>query len=250
MNQFKSHKISIHSGYEDQDIREFENNVRAFLGDEDPIEYLVGPSIEGIGIGLVYEKGGLSLAFTERDGSRAEYVTANVKTLLTVPLTLVQLDQDCAIPDLLTVRGDVYMESDAFEILNQGRIERDLSPFASPMDATSDSLIQPNPRITAKRSLNMFCSGIDEYKGPSFETRMESLVMLQKWGLRVNRPFFKVYLSIDEVIRYCHHIEEIREQFPFTIDGAVIEMNRLLDQEKLIQKGGGPGWAFVFKFKP
>lgn len=249
MNKLNLYKISPNSGYEDRDILEFEKKVRGCLGGEDPIEYIVSPGIEGIGIELVYKKGELSLAFTVRKGSRVDYITSNVKTLLTVPLTLIQLDKDCTIPNFLAVRGDVYIELEAFKSMNQSRTEKGQHPFASPADATADSLIQPNPRITAKRPLNMFCSGIGEYIGPSFETRMESLVMLQKWGLRVNRPFFKECPTIDEVIGYCHHLQAIRDQFPYKTEGAVIEINRLNYLAKLIEEGGGLEQAFLFNFK-
>ena len=249
MNEGNWSILSPESGYGEQDIRDFDERVRVFLGDEGPIEYIVEPKIDDLAVELVYKKGGLTIASTGRNGHQGDYVTANIKTLLTVPLTLVQLDEDCTIPDLLVVRGDVYMEFGAFQKLNHSRIEKGLHPFANPVDATADSLRQPNPRITAKRTLNMFCSGIGEYTGPSFETRMESMVMLQKWGLRVNKPFIREFPTIDKVIQYCRHLEEIRAQFPFKIDGAVIKLNRLSLQAKLVEGSGSPGWAFAFKFK-
>ena len=249
MNEGNWSILSSESGYEDQDIRDFDKKVRVFFGDEGSIEYLVQPKIDGLAVELVYKKGGLTIASTARNPTQGDYVTANVKTILTVPLTLIQLDSDCTIPDLLAVRGDVYMELEAFQILNHSRIEKGLHPFANPADATADSLRQPNPRITAKRPLNMFCSGIGEYKGPSFETRMESMVMLQKWGLRVNRPFIRECPTIDKVIQYCRHLEKISDQFPFSTDGAVIKLNRFSHQSKLVEGRGSPGWAFTLKFK-
>lgn len=249
MNERNWSILGPESGYEDQDIRDFDEKVRVFLGDEGPIEYIVGPKIDGLGVELVYKKGGLTLASTGRNPIQGNYVTANIKTLLTVPLTLIQLDADCTIPDLLAVRGAVYMEFEAFQTLNQSRIEKGLHPFANPADATADSLRQPNPRITAKRPLNMFCSGIGEYSGPTFETRMESMVMLQKWGLRVNKPFIRECPTIDKVIQYCRQLEEISAQFPFSTDGAVIEVNHLNHQAKLVDGEGSPGWAFALKFK-
>ena len=237
------------SGCKDQDIRDFDEGVKGFLGDEGPFEYMVGPKLAGLTVALIYKKGGLEIASTGSNGPRGKYITANIKTLLTVPLTLVQLDEKCSIPGLLTVEGDVYMEFDALQTLNQRRMERGLPPFEHPVDAVADSLKQPNPRITAKRKLNMFCSGIGAYTGPSYKTQMESMIMLQKWGLRVNRPHIRVCPTIDEVIRYCCHLEERRTRFPFKIDGAAIKLNRLSLQEKLSEGDGGPGWAFALKFK-
>jgi DNA ligase (NAD+) len=249
MNEINWSKFSQKSGYEDQDIRDFDWKVRGYLGEKDLIEYIVGPKIDGLAVELVYKKGELSLASTGRNPTWGEYVTSNIKTLLTVPLTLIQLDADCTIPDLLAVRGDVYMEFKDFQSLNHNRIEKGQHPFANPVDATADSLRQPNPRVTAKRPLNMFCSGIGDYVGPTFETRMESMAMLQKWGLRVNRPFIKECHTIDEVIQYCHHLQEIRAQFPYSIDGVLIEPNCLTHLAKLVEEVGGPGSALALKFK-
>jgi DNA ligase (NAD+) len=241
--------LSLDSGHEDQDIRDFDKKVRTFLGGKGSIEYLIGPRIDGLAVEIVYQTGELTLASTGPNPTQGDYVTANIKTLLTVPLTLIQLDADCPIPYLLTVQGDVYTESEVFQTLNRSRIEKGLRPFANPADATADSLRQPNPRITAKRPLNMFCSGIGDYVGPTFETRMESMLMLQKWGLRVNRPMIKECSTIDEVIQHCHHLEAIKAQLPFSTDGAVIEVNRLSHQTRLGEDEGSPGCAFVYKFK-
>ena len=241
--------IDRKSGCEDQDIRDFDERVKDCLGDEGPFEYMVEPKLEGLTAVLVYKKGGLEIAYTASNGFRGKYVTANIKTLLTVPLTLILLDENCSIPDLLTVLGVVYMEFNDFLALNQRRMERDLPPFEHPVDAVADSLRQPNPRITVKRALNMFCSGIDAYTGPSYKTQMDSVIMLQKWGLRVNRPLIRVCPTIDKVVRYCRHLEEFRARFPFKIDGAVIKLNRLSLQKKHVEGGGSPGWALTFEFK-
>jgi len=249
MNEVNWSKFSPERGYEDEDIQDYDGKVRDFLGEKGSIEYIVGSKIDGLAVELVYKKGELSLASTARNPTRGDYVTSNIKTLLTVPLTLIQLDADCSIPDLLTVQGDVYMEVKDFQTLNHNRIEKGKHPFANPLDATADSLRQPNPRITARRPLNMFCSGIGDYVGPTFETRMESMVMLQKWGHRVNRPFIKECHTIEKVIQHCHHLQEIRAQFPYQIDGAFIEPNRLTHLAKLGAEKGNPGSVFALKFK-
>jgi DNA ligase (NAD+) len=219
------------------------------LGEEGTIEYIVAPKIDGLAVELIYKKGELSLASKGGNPTRGEYVTSNIKTLLTVPLTLIQLDADCVIPDLITVRGHVYMELKDFQSLNHNRNEKGQHPFANPVDATADSLRQPNPRITARRPLNMFCSGIGDYMGPTYETRMESMDMLQKWSLRVNKPFIKAHPTIEKVIQYCHHLRDIRAQFPYSIDGALIEVNLLTLQARLDEKAGSPGSAIVLKFE-
>ena len=141
------------------------------------------------------------------------------------------------------------MELEPLQGLNLRRIEKALPPFEDPAEAVVDSLRQPNPRITAKRPLNMFCSGIVQYEGPPFETEMDSMIMLQKWGLRVDKPHLRLYSKIEEVIQYCHYLEEIRIQFPFKLDGVLIKINHLSLQKKLFEKEGHPGWAIVFNFK-
>lgn len=236
-------------GYTDQDIQDFGERVRDSLGRDFPSEYTVEPKINGISVELVYKKGALTVAVTRDQGCGGEYITANLKTLLTVPLTLFQLDEDCSIPELLAVRGLVYMEFEAFRTLNLRRIEKVLPPFAGPADAAVDSLRQPNPRITAKRMLNMFCSGIVEYEGLPFETEMESMIMLQKWGLRVNKPHLRLCKTIEKVIPYCRHLEEIRSQFPYQVDGALIKINRPGPKKKLIERVNRSDYAIVFKFK-
>ena len=237
------------SGDTDREIRDFDDRIKSLLENDYPIEYIIEPKVNGLTVQLVYKNGGLTIAFTRNHDYSGEYITANLKTLLTVPLSLVQLDEDCSIPERLAVGGRVYMELEPFQGLNLNRIEKALPPFADPAEAVADSLRQPNPRITAKRPLNMFCSRIVQYEGPPFETEMESMIMLQKWGLRVDRPHLRLYSKIEEVIQYCHYLEEIRIQFPFKLDGALIKINHLRLQKKLFEKEGHPRWAIVFNFK-
>jgi len=166
-----------------------------------------------------------------------------------VPLTLIEPTDEKPIPDLLEVRGEVYMETDAFETLNRDRIERGFPAFKNSRNAAADSLRQLDPRITAKRPLNMFCFGIGEMSGPKFSTQQELMVTIQQWGLRVNRPYIRVCSTISEVIDYCHHLEETRDQFPFEINGAVVKVNQLDLQAKLGRKSSSPRWAFALRFK-
>ena len=237
------------SGCTDQELWGFDERIKGFLGNDYPIEYIVEPKLNGIAVELVYKKGGLTIAFARDHDYGEGYITANLKTLLTVPLTLIQLDEDCSIPELLFVRGRVYMELEAFQDLNLRRMGKALPPFANPAEAVADSLRQSNPRITAKIPLNIFCSGIVEYEGPPFKTEMESMIMLQKWGLRVNRPHLRLYPTIEKVIQYCRHLEANRTQFPFKLDGALIQINRLSLQKKLFENERHPGWAIVYNFE-
>ncbi|HDZ23787.1 MAG TPA: NAD-dependent DNA ligase LigA, partial [Desulfobacteraceae bacterium] len=122
-------------------------------------------------------------------------------------------------------------------------------PFANPRNAAAGSIRQLDPRITAKRPLNMFCYGVGELSGLTFETYYALMLALQDWGLRVNRPHIRVCDTVEDVIEYCHRLEETRGQFAFEIDGAVIKVNRLDLQAGLGEKSRSPRWATAFKFK-
>ena len=241
--------LRLEKGYHDQDITDFDERTKKFFGDDTSIDYTVEPEIDGLAVELVYEKGALSVASTRGDGLVGENVTPNIRTLLSVPLTLMESVDGKPIPDLLEVRGEVYMETDKFEDLNRIRIEKGFPAFTNARNAAVDSLRQLDPRITAKRSLNMFCFGIGEMSGPTVSTQYELMVVLQQWGFRVNRPHIRVCSTISEITDYYHHLETIRDQFPFEIDGVVIKVNSLVLQAKLGQTSSSPRWGIALRFK-
>jgi DNA ligase (NAD+) len=242
--------LSLENGFQDQDIWDFDARLKRFLKEDAALEYTVEPKMDGLAVELVYERGILSVASTRGDGFVGEDITANIKTILSVPLSLDSFRGSRRLPDLLEVRGEVYMESAAFKELNQGRLEQGLPPFANPRNAAAGSLRQLDPRVTAKRPLTIFCYGIGEMSGTPFETQYDLMIGLQEWGFRVNRPHIRVCGTIQEIVDYCHHLEGIRHQFPFEIDGAVIKVNGLELQARLGRKSRSPRWALAFKFKP
>ncbi len=242
--------LSLENAVDHEELKAFDERVRRFLGVTDPIEYTVEPKIDGLAVELVYEHGKLVVASTRGDGYVGEDVTQNVKTILSVPLTLDSYKEARAIPELLEVRGEVYMDIAAFEELNRQRIRQGLPPFANPRNAAAGSVRQLDPRVTAKRPLNIFCYGVGEVRGASFETHMEMMICLQEWGLRVNRPHMRVCPDIDQVIDYCEALEDKRSEFPYEIDGAVVKVNRLDFQARLGEKARSPRWAIAYKFKP
>jgi DNA ligase (NAD+) len=241
--------LSLESVYHVKDVTDFDERTKKFLRDDTSIEYTVEPEIDGLAVELVYKKGALSVASTRGDGLVGENVTPNIRTILSVPLTLIEQADGKPIPDLLEVRGEVYMETDKFENLNRDRIERGFPAFKNPRNAAANSLRLRDSRITAKRPLNMFCFGIGEMSRTKFSTQYELMVVLQQWGFRVNRPYIRVCSTISEVIDYCHHLEETRDQFPFEIDGAVVKVNQLDLQAALGLKSSSPRWALALKFK-
>jgi DNA ligase (NAD+) len=241
--------LSLENTFSDQDIRDFDARIKRFLRDDSPVEYVVEPKIDGLAVELVYEKGSLKVASTRGDGFVGENVTPNIKTILTIPLTLTKKKDAAALPDLLEVRGEVYMELEAFQTLNRERAGKGLPPFANPRNAAAGSLRQLNPGVTAKRPLNMFCYGVGSMDGSPCETQYERMLQLQEWGLRVNRPYLHIGVTPSDVIDYCHHLEEIRPWFPYEIDGAVIKVNRLELQSRLGEKSRSPRWSIAYKFK-
>jgi len=242
--------LSLDNAFEEKGIRDFETKIKRLLKDTNRIEYIVEPKMDGLAVELVYERGRLSIASTRGDGYVGEDVTSNIKTILTVPLNLNQPEGAPPIPELLEVRGEVYMEKQAFESLNRQQKKRNLPLFANPRNAAAGSLRQLNPRITARRPLNMFCYGVGYLSEPISSTQYELMAMIQQWGLRVNRPHLRLCGSIEEVIEYCRELEEKRHDFPFEIDGAVIKVNLLNLQARLGQTNRSPRWALAFKFKP
>jgi DNA ligase (NAD+) len=242
--------LSLENSFNDQDIRDFDARIKRFLKDDSTIEYTVEPKIDGLAVELVYENGTLTVASTRGDGNVGENVTQNIKTILSVPLTLTQPKDFFPIPDLLEVRGEVYMETGRFEKLNHKRQAKGLPAFANPRNAAAGSLRQLDHKVTAKRPLDMFCYGIGTISDPEFETHSELMFVIQRWGLRVNKPHIQVCRTTDEVIDHCHKIEETRDQFPYEIDGAVIKVNQLDLQARLGQKSRSPRWAFAYKFAP
>jgi len=242
--------LSLDNAFDEKGIRDFEAKLKRLLKDTNRIDYTVEPKMDGLAVELIYEKGRLALASTRGDGYTGEDVTANIRTILTVPLTLEQSDGSRPIPDILDVRGEVYMEREAFESLNKLQEKKKLPPFANPRNAAAGSLRQLNPKITARRPLNMFCYGLGYHSGPDFSTQHELMMSLQEWGLRVNRPHIRICPSIDEAVAYCHELEKKRHDFPFELDGAVIKVNRLDLQSRLGQTTRSPRWALAFKFKP
>lgn len=239
--------LSIDNGFNEQDILDFDTRVKRLLGQKEEIVYLVEPKIDGLAVELVYENGVLLTAATRGDGNMGENITANVKTILAVPLKLMG---SRPIPELLEVRGEIYMEIAAFRELNQARAAENQPVFANPRNAAAGSVRQLDPRITAERRLNMFCYGIGELKGAEFQAQKELMFGLQQWGLRINQTALQECGQVTEVIKHCRDLEAKRAQLPYEMDGAVIKVNDLNLQARLGAKSRSPRWALAYKFKP
>jgi len=242
--------LSLENGFNEKDIGDFDARVRRLLKGLYRCDYVVEPKMDGLAVEIVYENGMLVSASTRGDGYVGENITPNIKTIQSVPLKVNQHHEQFPVPEFLEVRGEAYMEIEAFDELNRLRLEQGLPAFANPRNAAAGSIRQLDPRITRERRLNMFCYGAGEVSGFDFKTHMEILDAFQSWGLRVNKPHIKECITLEEVIQYCRLLEQERAGLPYEIDGAVIKVNDLGLQEQLGQKSRSPRWALAYKFKP
>ncbi len=246
----RSPMLSLENCFDPQQIFDFDKRIRKSLKDDTSVNYTVEPKIDGLAVELIYEKGALIVASTRGDGRVGEDVTRNIKTILNVPLTLTARKARLPIPDLLEVRGEVYMDVAAFEALNRKRATQNETLFANPRNAAAGSLRQLDSRVTAKRPLDMFCYGVGNAHALPFKTHWDMMMALQHWGLRVNRPHIMACDTLDEVVTNCRNFEETRKQFSYEIDGAVIKVNQLDLQSRLGEKSRSPRWAIAYKFAP
>ncbi len=238
--------LSLDDAFTPEEIREFDKRIKRLLNIDHDIEYTLEPKIDGLAVELVYEKGVFVLGSTRGDGYNGEDVTNNLRTIPSIPLRLLSIE--VPIPELLEARGEVYMEKDAFEKLNEERKKQGLPTFANPRNAAAGSLRQLDPKVTASRPLNIFCYGVGRVKGHSFQTQWEILHTLRKWGLRVN-PLIKKVKGIEKAIKYHEDLAKLRPQLNYEIDGVVIKVNDLKLQERLGTKARSPRWAIAYKFE-
>jgi DNA ligase (NAD+) len=249
--------LSLANAFSDEEIREFDRRCHRFLGNDDPIRYVVEPKLDGLAVNLLYESGRLTVGSTRGDGAVGEDVTLNLRTIPAIPLFVPRPedragtpgDGMAAVPERIEVRGEVCMEREAFRNLNRRRTERGDTPFANPRNAAAGSLRQLDSRITARRPLTLFCYAIGTAEGVSFRTHGEVLRTLAAWGFQVN-PLIRPAVEIEECIQYYHHIDLIREELPYEIDGIVIKVNDLALQERLGTVSRSPRWAVACKFAP
>jgi len=237
--------LSLENAFSEEEAREFEERLKRFLRTTGEFDYVVEPKMDGVAVELVYEGGRFVVGSTRGDGYRGENVTQNLKTIHTIPLTL--LTRELPAPELLEVRGEVYMELQDFRRLNEERLAKGEPAFANPRNAAAGSLRQLDPNITAGRPLKIYCYGIGEISGREFQYHWDVLQALKAWGFRVN-PLIERCRGIEAAIRYHHRLEHQRHGLPYEIDGVVIKVDSLGLQERLGIKTRSPRWALAYKF--
>ena len=238
--------LSLDNAFNEEEMRRFDERIKRELGKENVV-YTAEPKLDGLSVELVYENGVFVRGSTRGDGYNGEDVTENLKTIRAVPLRL--REGKYGIPRLLAVRGEVIMHIHDFEELNKKLIERGEEPLANPRNAAAGSLRRLDPKETAERPLDIFFYEIMVVEGLKINTQWEALEHLREWGLKTN-PLVKRCKNIDEVIEYYNEMKEKREQLSYEIDGIVVKVDNLEDQEKLGIKARSPRWAIAYKFPP
>ena len=236
--------LSLDNTYSKDDVEEFDKKIKRFLdiGAAEEIEYECELKFDGLAVELIYKNGIFFQGSTRGDGTVGEDVTANLRTINTIPL---KLQKDIS---YIEVRGEVLMDKEGFKKLNKERLEEGLSLFANPRNAASGSIRQLDPEITSKRNLVMFAYGVGDYsKEHTFNTQFELIDFLKSIGINVNKNI-KVVKGISGAIDFFDYIEGERESLPFEIDGIVIKINDLKLQERLGEISKSPRWATAYKF--
>jgi len=238
--------LSLANAFGEEDIIEFDERIKRYIGTNETISFVVEPKIDGIAVNLIYGSGTLTAGSTRGDGSVGEDITHNIKTIRSVPL---KVDNTNDIPARIEIRGEVFLGIDAFKKLNERRIENGDPPFANPRNAAAGSLRQLDSKITAKRPLDMYCYAVGAVEGRTFHSQWEILQTLSDWGFRIN-PLVRQAKDIPGCIEYFQEITSRRNELPYEIDGVVIKVDSLDLQNRLGAVSRSPRWALACKFPP
>ncbi len=238
--------LSLKNAKNAEEFYDFDTSLRkTFLARSEELEYACEMKMDGVAIELTYERGRLTRASTRGDGFVGEDITDNVKKISEIPHTLTP---PC--PEILDVRGEIYIDLDDFQSLNRAQEEAGAKTFANPRNAAAGSLRQLDAKITAQRPLRIFCYGVGRMQGVATATQIETLQYLEKLGLRVNLENTTADLGADAVLRTFNSLRDRREALPFEIDGVVVKVNDRALQEELGMVSRSPRWAIALKFPP
>ncbi|MDU6815801.1 MAG: NAD-dependent DNA ligase LigA [Veillonella sp.] len=234
--------LSLSNVFSADEVRAFASRVEKELGHK-PSAYVVELKIDGLAVNLHYENGMFVRAVTRGDGRVGEDVTANVRTIKSIPLYLENA------PEFIEVRGEAYMPHSEFKRINEERDEEGLPTFVNPRNAAAGSLRQQDPAITASRNLAFFAYAIGSEVGANIHSQEELLQSLETFKFSVN-PHYRVCKTIDEVIDAINYWGEKRHELPYDTDGMVIKVNSFEDQEVLGSTAKDPKWATAYKYPP
>jgi DNA ligase (NAD+) len=235
--------MSLDNAFSFEELTAWGGRVLRLLGAE-PDSFTCELKMDGIAVNLIYEDGRLVKGATRGDGYVGEDITANLRTINAVPL---RLRGDY--PKILEVRGEVYMRTNDFEKLNEALGEAEQRTFANPRNAAAGSLRQKDPSVTARRKLSLICHGVGYVEGTRLTSHWDSLQMLRELGLRTNDNN-RLLGTLDEVYEFCTQWQEGRHDVPYEIDGSVVKVDRIAQQEELGSTSKAPRWAIAYKFPP
>ena len=234
--------LSLDNVYSFEELKEWGLRVEKGLGGG-KAEYAAELKVDGLSANLTYENGLLVSGGTRGDGENGEDVTANIKTIRSIPLRLTGSN----VPELIEIRGEVYLGLKDFQAINKERKENAEALFANPRNAASGSLKLLDTAITAKRNLNFFAHSLGEVRGTGFLSHWEALLRFKEYGVRVN-PENRLFQNLDEVFEFCAYWQKSRRRLNYEIDGVVIKVNSLEQRQTLGQTLKSPRWATAYKF--
>lgn len=236
--------LSLGNAFSDEDVTDFVERIRRFLDmdADEAIEMTAEPKIDGLSFSARYEKGRLAVTATRGDGSEGEDITANIRTIKSLPDFLMG-----DVPKVIEIRGEVYMTKPDFAALNTAQEAKGGKVFANPRNAAAGSLRQLDPAITAERPLKAFTYGWGEVQGMEWKTQWDFLQALKAWGFPVN-PRTKVVKSVEAMLKEYNKLGEDRASLPYDIDGMVYKVNRIDLQKRLGFVSRAPRWATAHKY--
>lgn len=236
--------LSLANAFSEAELREFDARVRTLL-DAERVRYVAEPKLDGLSVELHYRDGLLMQGATRGDGRVGEDVTASLRTIRSIPLRL--RGEEVAIPDLLEVRGEVYIDKADLVALNHARESAGMAPFANPRNLAAGSLRQLDPRITAERPLKFYGYDVGRIHGLQIDSQEQLLTILPSLGVRVN-PLYASCNGIEEAIAFYRRLRDERDALPYAADGVVLKVNAFEHRRSLGQISRSPRWAIAGKF--
>ncbi|HOK53798.1 MAG TPA: NAD-dependent DNA ligase LigA [Armatimonadota bacterium] len=247
--------LSLANAFSEDELRGFDARVKRMLGIDngENLEYVAELKIDGLAVSLTYENGIFIVGATRGDGYRGENITANLRTIGSIPLNINPIPGEegtasiYPVPRFAEIRGEVFLLHEEFQRINEERTERGEPTFANPRNAAAGSVRQLDPKVTARRKLDIFCYGIGYVENGGWKTHYEILSALMSWRFKVN-PNIRLCNGIDEVWDFCQEWHDKRETLGYDIDGVVVKVNSIDYQERLGYVARSPRWAIAFKY--
>ena len=238
--------LSLENAMNSDELIAYYDRTKKGLGEIGDIQFVAEPKLDGIGVELIYQDGSLIRGLTRGDGTMGEDITQNIKTIRSIPLALRNDKRN--FPNLLEVRGEVFMLKKDFQKLNMAREDNNEPLFANPRNAAAGSLRQLDPSITAKRLLSIFCYEAGNITGDTFSSHKDFLSALAEWGFPVNNEI-ALTNDVDQMLSYHKKLEDKRNNLPYEIDGTVFKVNNIDQRNILGTRSRSPRWAIAGKFK-